>query len=393
MEKLIKEVEKTLEAVSGVAERLAANERLIKALEERVANVEEVLAKGVQGRPNIVVEGSTPYERFENFLTLKAEDPTIAKWQDLSDAYTIFASIRRLRGQPYDGSWLHKRFVEVTKAVTGADLANYIPVGFSNRVLQLIRLQPSVPQLLPQVDMPTETFKIPLSISGINVAYVAAGTAITPSDASAQGVTLEAKKLAAAVEVADEVSEDAIVAVLPEFQTALAVAFAEGLENAVINGDASSNDPLLKVWNGLVKLAQQHDVTTFDAASIMQAIALMGKLGVNPNEVVIVVNPNKYAEMVQWSEVSTVDKYGAQATVVTGELAKVWGRPVVVSAFVPSNVHALVFNRRAFLLGMRRGLRVETQRDILKQVDILAATLRVAFAQVPYDVPAAVKIV
>jgi len=393
MEKLIKEVEKTLEAVSGVAERLAANERLIKALEERVANVEEVLAKGVQGRPNIVVEGSTPYERFENFLTLKAEDPTIAKWQDLSDAYTIFASIRRLRGQPYDGSWLHKRFVEVTKAVTGAELANYIPVGFSNRVLQLIRLQPSVPQLLPQVDMPTETFKIPLSISGINVAYVAAGTAITPSNASAQGVTLEAKKLAAAVEVADEVSEDAIVAVLPEFQTALAVAFAEGLENAVINGDTSSTDSLLKVWNGLVKLAHSHEVTTFDAASIMQAIASMGKLGVNPNEVVIVVNPNKYAEMVQWSEVSTVDKYGAQATVVTGELAKIWGRPVVVSAFVPNDVHALVFNRRAFLLGMRRGLRVETQRDILKQVDILAATLRVAFAPVPYDEHAAVKIV
>jgi HK97 family phage major capsid protein len=392
MKEVLQEVEKTLNVVSNIADKLAATERLVKALEERVANVEEVLSKGVVGRARIDVEGNTAQERFENFLLMRATDEQIAKWQDLSDAYTVFASIRRLRNLPTEG-WLERRFVEITKAVTGSDLVNYIPTTFSNRVLQLIRLQPSLAQLLPQVDMPSQTYKIPLSISGISVVYVAPATAITLSNASAQGLTLDAKKLAAGVEVADEVTEDSIVAILPEFQAALAQAFAEALENAILNGDTSSSDQLLKVWNGILKGAQALDIGTFAAQHIQQACALMGKLGINPNEVVVVVNPAKFAEMVGWAEVSTVEKYGAQATIVTGELAKVYGKPVVVSAFVPSSVHALVFNRRAFLLGVRRGLRVETQRDVVRQTDILVTTMRADFIGVPYAEPAAVKII
>jgi HK97 family phage major capsid protein len=392
MKEVLQEVEKTLNVVSNIADKLAATERLVKALEERVANVEEVLSKGVVGRARIEVEGKTAQEKFENFLMLRATDEQIAKWQDLADAYTVFASIRRLRHLPTEG-WLERRFVEVTKAVTGSDLVNYIPTAFSNRVLQLIRLQPSLAQLLPQVDMPSQTYKIPLSISGISVVYVAPATSITLSNASAQGLTLDAKKLAAGVEVADEVTEDSIVAIMPEFQAALAQAFAEALENAILNGDTASTDPLLKVWNGILKGAHSIDIGTFGAQHIQQACAAMGKLGVNPNEVVIVVNPAKFAEMVGWSEVSTVDKYGAQATIVTGELAKVYGKPVVVSAFVPASVHALVFNRRAFLLGVRRGLRVETQRDIVKQTDILVTTMRADFIGVPYEEHSAVKLV
>jgi HK97 family phage major capsid protein len=392
MKEVLQEVEKTLNVVSNIADKVAATERLVKALEERVANVEEVLSKGVSARARIEVEGATAQERFENFLLMRATDEQIAKWQDLADAYTVFASIRRLRHLPTEG-WLERRFVEVTKAVTGSDLVNYIPTTFSNRVLQLIRLQPSLAQLLPQVDMPSQTYKIPLSISGISVVYVAPATAITLSNASAQGLTLDAKKLAAGVEVADEVTEDSIVAIMPEFQAALAQAFAEALENAILNGDTSSDDPLLKVWNGILKGAHSMDIGTFAAQHIQQACALMGKLGVNPNEVVVVVNPAKFAEMVGWAEVSTVDKYGAQATIVTGELAKIYGKPVVVSAFVPASVHAVVFNRRAFLLGVRRGLRVETQRDIVKQTDILVTTMRADFISVPYDEPSAVKII
>jgi HK97 family phage major capsid protein len=392
MKEVLQEVEKTLNVVSNIADKLMATERLVKALEERVANVEEVLSKGVSARARIEVEGKTAQEKFENFLLMRATDEQIAKWQDLSDAYTVFASIRRLRHLPTEG-WLERRFVEVTKAVTGSDLVNYIPTTFSNRVLQLIRLQPSLAQLLPQVDMPSQTYKIPLSISGISVVYVAPATAITLSNASAQGLTLDAKKLAAGVEVADEVTEDSIVAIMPEFQAALAQAFAEALENAILNGDTSSTDPLLKVWNGILKDAHSLDIGTFAAQHIQQACALMGKLGVNPNEVVVVVNPAKFAEMVGWDEVSTVDKYGAQATIVTGELAKIYGKPVVVSAFVPEGVHALVFNRRAFLLGVRRGLRVETQRDIVKQTDILVTTMRADFIGVPYEEHKAVKIV
>jgi len=388
MTEITKELEATIKAVDGLVNKLASIEATQKALEERVANVEEVLSKGVKGVAPLALEGSNPVERFENFLAGNWKDERLVKYQDLCDAYTIFATIRRHKGLPVDG-WLHRRFVEITKAVTGSDLPNYIPTTFSSRVIQLIRLKPSLANVFDRIEMPSEIYKPPLSVSGITVSYVAAGTSIPTSSPSAQAFELRAKKLGAAVEIADEVTEDSIVAIMPTFQDALAFAFADALDKAILQGDTTSADALLKVWDGILKLAQELNITdSFQASHIQDATAQLGELGVDPNRVVVVVSPSVYANMVKWDEVSTVDKYGAQATILTGELGKIYGKPIVVSPHVPNDVHAVVVARPAFLLGERRGLRVETQRDVLKQVDILVATGRWDFAKLPYDVVA-----
>jgi len=371
-----------MERLKELVEKIEQNLEVIKALEERVANIEQVLSKGVRQNVVVPVEGETPEKRFEKFLATEWRHPEFDAWQDLSDAYTLFATIRRHRGLPIEG-WLKRRFEMIVRQVTGADLPNYIPVGFSARLVQLVRLQPSVFNAIPSVDLPTEVFKPPVAPTGFVFDYVPAGGTVPMSDPHASELTLTAKKIAAGVTVADEVTEDAIVAILPTFQSELAFAAAEALDNATINGDTSAPSGVVRVWDGLLKLAHSIDIAEFNAVAIQQATAALGKYGVNPDDVVVVVSPETYANMVGWDEVATVDKYGAQATILTGELGKIYGKAILVSPHLPSSVHAVVFNRRMWLAGIRRQLRIEVQRDITKLSDILVASMRVALSPLP----------
>lgn len=347
--------------------------QIIKELDERVSNIEEVLSKGVRLR-RVVVSGSTPKEKFENFLVTPQTDPELKQWQDLCDAYTVYALLRHRRGLPVEG-WLHQRFVEVVKTVTSAELPGYIPTTFSARVFELIRLQPAVHGLFEKVDMPSEIYKPAVAFSGIEVRGVDAGGSISLSDVSAPNVEFRAKKLVAAVAVADEVTEDSIVPIVPALQREFAYAFGDALDKVILRGDTTSSDNLLKLWDGLVKLAGNPPANpVFDAQAVRNALA--GLDVVNPNEAVLIVNPTDYGTMLGWNEVHTVDKYGVAATILTGELAKIYGIPVVVS---PHANRPVVVLRRAFAIGWRRGIKVETDRDVLSLRDIIVASLRADF--------------
>jgi len=348
---------------------------MVKELKERVSNIEEVLSKGVKPT-RVSVEGVTPEEKLFNFLTTPQSDPELQKWQDLADAYTLYALIRRRKGLSTDG-WLERRFQEVVKTVTSANLAGYIPTTFSARVIQLVRLQPAVHNIFERLDMPSEFYKPAIAFSGIQATGVSAGSQISLSVISSPDVLLSAKKIAAAVAVAEEVTEDSIVPIVPLLQQEFAHAFGDALDKVILKGDTASNDNLLKLWDGLIKLANVGTASTFDAQAVRTALASLDV--VNPNETVLIVNPTHYGQMLGWSEVHTVDKYGVAATILTGELAKIYGVPVIVSPHADKPVVVL---KRCFVLGWRRGVTVETDRDVLTLRDIIVASIRVDFKKV-----------
>jgi len=350
--------------------------QIVKELDERVKNIEEVLSKGVQPR-RIVVAGATPQEKFENFLTTPQTEHELKQWQDLCDAYTIYALLRVRRGLPVEG-WLHQRFVEIVKTVTSANLPNYIPTTFSARVFELLRLQPAVHNLFEKVEMPSDTYKPAIAFSGIAVHGVSEGSAVGLSVVTAPSVEFKAKKLAAAVAVTDEVTEDSIVPIVPALQREFAWAFGDALDKVILLGDTTSTDDLLRLWDGLLKKAGNAPATpVFDAQAVREALAAMDL--VNPNEMVLIVKPEDYGAMLGWAEVHTVDKYGVAATIISGELAKIYGIPVVVS---PHANRPVVVLRRAFAIGWRRGVRIETDRDVLSLRDVIVASLRADFKQI-----------
>jgi hypothetical protein len=81
--------------------------------------------------------------------------------------------------------------------------------------------------------------------------------------------------------------------------------------------------------------------------------------------------------------VITMEKYGPNATIVTGELAKVDGSPIIVSEYVRADLNATgVFDNvtltrtelitlylRGFLLGNRRQVTVQVLRELYAEDD------------------------
>lgn len=95
-------------------------------------------------------------------------------------------------------------------------------------------------------------------------------------------------------------------------------------------------------------------------------------------------------------EVLTVDKYGPQATVLSGELARVVGHPLIgsmamskteadgkVSTTGGNNIKGQVcaFNRRGFVTGWRRRIQIETERLPARDQTRIVLSMRLGFGR------------
>lgn len=96
---------------------------------------------------------------------------------------------------------------------------------------------------------------------------------------------------------------------------------------------------------------------------------------VNPNEFVYLVNPEGEDAISSLDELITVDKYGPNAAVLQGEVARIGRNPLIVTMAVPltesdgkANVAAgtkdqiVAFNTNAYSVGYLRNMTVETYR-------------------------------
>jgi len=401
------DVERIKEDLLSISEQLADQGQRQKALDERVSNIERALSQKVEvGLEKLAVKGDTPQEKLDNFLALRVDDPRVKECQDLIDAYTVFALARKARGLSYESSHLHQRFQEIVKQVTGAQLPGYIPIQFSARVIELIRLEPTLRRLFPTVDMTSDTLRVPIQLTGTKIYKVGVGAQIPLSTPEAQSpVEFIAKKAGGGFTVVDEVQEDSIVPLMPLLQQDLAWAFAWGIDDAIVNGDDSTthmdsdvtaNNDIRKIWQGLRKIALAgtakvdfgNQAPTVD--KLRQIRSAMGVYAANLNQLVWVVSLETYVRLLSLPEVLTVDKYGPQATVITGELGKFDGIPIVISPVIRTDLNAsgvydgtttnrtvlFLVNRATWAVAERRNIRVEADRDIQSQVDMVVATWR-----------------
>ena len=96
------------------------------------------------------------------------------------------------------------------------------------------------------------------------------------------------------------------------------------------------------------------------------------------------------------AEVETVEKFGPRATIKTGQLASVYGHPLIVSGQLRTadadgkvtdggntkdTGRVLGVNTSQWRLGYRRSLMIETDRDIQKRQNTMVVSLRVGFAE------------
>jgi hypothetical protein len=294
-------------------------------------------------------------------------------------------------------SYFKPKFGEFKKALDTAGAGEgleWVPTGFSSQLYELVRLKTTVSSLFPQIIMPTNPYKLPVQVGRLTSFKQPEQTADTSqttipfSDTAALtgNVTLTAVGHAAYVLVSKDAEEDSLIPMLPFLRAEIIRALADGRDDCILNGDitgshqdsdVSSASSRRKMWSGLRKLAIANgytsDLSELTPSNITTLTrGSMGKYGINPADLVLITGMKGYINLLNVPQVTTVDKYGPGATIVTGELAKFMGMPILVSEWIREDLNASgvyasgatksvmhVVNKNSFVMGVRREASVQ----------------------------------
>lgn len=338
-------------------------------------------------------------------LLYKKTDPALRELHDIHDNLYIVSQV--LGVSPKSVSLWNEYDYELRKTL-GTDVvgegAEWVPTGFSATLIEEVRLALRVAALHTRIDMPRDPFNVPGHRRAVTARRVGEGQEITTAGTvGTRQITLASEKLMTWVPFPYELDEDSIIAILPIVRSDIVGALADAIETATINGDVAEvhqdtdvtdADDARTSWDGYRKLAiADVDLATFNLLALREIRKAMGKYGVQPSQLAWVTGISGYTEMLNLGEVMTLDKYGSNATVLTGELGRIDNIPIVVSEFVREDLNAEGFHdgvtadkteiilvyRPGFIYGDRRQVMVETDRNIKSQTVDLVASQRLDF--------------
>ncbi len=214
------------------------------------------------------------------------------------------------------------------------------------------------------LDMPVNPWEPPyqssnISLYGVDENTADAGDVVGASDPATNKITFFARKIGARALWSRELDEDSAVAILPMIREDFIRATRNGWEYNMLMGDentantninkvgvaptttAGAKDAFLQT-DGMVK----HCIVTntgqasgvgaaMDKAKWVVIMAKLGKYGDARGDLVAFCNRSLLFDMLQLDQVITLEKYGAGATVITGELGKFFGVPLVLTDGLP----------------------------------------------------------
>jgi hypothetical protein len=203
----------------------------------------------------------------------------------------------------------------------------------------------------------------------------------------------DAVKIGSMVYFSEEITEDSLIPVVPYLKESMARAMANAQENAVINGQASgaidagaAGSDVRMAWDGYRKVAQSAakvDLSSWAVGGSYAAgtgllrsmRAKMDKYGTDPKDLVWVTSIAGYHQMLGIQEVLKLNEYGPNATILSGELGKFDGIPIIISEFIGNNLNAAgvydgvtttktiiaLVHTPSFMFGDRRSISVKTK--------------------------------
>jgi HK97 family phage prohead protease/HK97 family phage major capsid protein len=122
-----------------------------------------------------------------------------------------------------------------------------------------------------------------------------------------------------------------------------------------------------------------------DPSDIAAARTAMGKYGLQlGNDLVYITSIQGYNNLVTTSDFQTVDKFGPNATYLTGSVGAVYGIPIVVSEFLDNvgttgnNLGVLCY-KPGFMIAERRGIEIESEYEPRQQVTAMYMSTRFDF--------------
>lgn len=273
----------------------------------------------------------------------------------------------------------------------------WVPTIVASQFIEEYELAREVVNEFRQVSMPSSPFDVPVQTDVTQarrqVESCDPADNIAAANFGTSKIVLEAEKLVEYMCLPEELNEDSAPQILALTRAEVTEAQGRAWENAILNGDDSGthmdNDVTGTVdartaWKGLRKLALDNSATKdFGAAALTTSNlrdmrSQMDKFGVRERELVWMVSPKVYQQMINLPEVTTVEKFGPMATILRGALAALDGIPIIISEFARDDVDAtgvnsvggpndkstvLLLNRTRFMWGVRRPIRTRVTMD------------------------------
>ncbi len=283
---------------------------------------------------------------------------------------------------------------------TSGEGGTWVPTGVGAELHERVRAAGKVAPLFSTIDLPTNPWKWPIEGSDATAYRVAEPTGDSESKPSAStpgtvAATFDAEIFGGRVLVSRSLEADSAVAILPYLQRKIVQAMVDAEEKAILDGDTdgthqdsdvgASTTDARTAWDGLRKRALANALNNGAGALSVTLLNTtrsgMGKWGLNPADLAFIVSVSSFFDLLGDSNVVTVDKLGAQATILNGQLASVFGIPIIVSEHVRENLNAsgvydgitttktvaLAVNRQEWVMGRRMALEVEVDDSIYRE--------------------------
>jgi HK97 family phage major capsid protein len=311
-------------------------------------------------------------------------------------------------------STIARRTMTTTSTGYGEELVDTVILP---RLWEDIVLDNPVAGLFQMVDMVSKSVEVPILGDATFYKPAGEGQSVTATDLkTSPKPKLTACVLKAQVDVSDEEDQDAIIALLPAIRAKLIRNAKSTIDNVLLNGDTttgatninkygsavSGNEAYLLGFDGLIHYALIEmpsfcifDLATIEAADFATFESMLGKYSLNPQSCAYIMDEWAYRKFKFLDAFTTVEKMGAKATYLTGQLGAVGNIPVVVSPEIakscasgyvdgvtPSNNskgRALLVHRPSWIFGVRKNITVAAERSEAKGQTSLVASLRIAF--------------
>lgn len=311
----------------------------------------------------------------------------------------------------------------------------WVPDVWSSELWRRATTENLILPLFKVIEMPSNPYEIAIPGPDPMVYFVpetqdeddltlGVGNPIPPGRFGTGKVTLTARKLALRVGFSSELVEDAVIPLMPLYREQAMRVMADALDNVLLNGDTETGDGNINssdaplpptdktlAFDGLRKLPLVIDPSkAHNALGNAPSLELMRearfkmpiRYALRQMHCAWIMDGSTYGKLLGLDEVLTVDKFGPSATVLSGELAKLEGVPIIVSPEMSTTQEdglvgssgntqgqAVCVYRPGWVVGYRR--RITATMDYLPYFDSyqMVATVRLAFGRMDDDVASA----
>jgi len=303
------------------------------------------------------------------------------------------------------------------KAVTSVDqfLSN-----FSQNIYTEMEQQLVVAPMFNRMAVDAKTFRVPVADedSDGDVAQFASGTFATgiadatrvptSNQQTISSVDFTPHKFMATTHLAKDEEEDTVLPLLDFLRAAATRRLARAIDKAILRGTGAltgfTASPTNAITAGTGYASVIEGITNLtsdvgagltvdtgsandkaDPSDIAAARTKLGKYGLQlGNDLVYLTSIEGYNNLVTTSDFQTVDKFGPNATYLTGSVGAVYGIPIAITEFLDvvggSNRHlGVLCYKPGFMIAERRGIEIESEYEPRQQVTAMYMSTRIDF--------------